>query len=104
MDEKYFPEVIEKKWQQRWDEGHAFEADRGNFHELAVPHFVGDGEDTTVREVDVLDPHAVRLQDFAGGHGVHSDVGQQPAVYGGRQSCEETVVQMCAVRQKPDRR
>ncbi|MBA2528223.1 MAG: leucine--tRNA ligase [Pyrinomonadaceae bacterium] len=25
MDEKYFPEVIEKKWQQRWDEGRVFE-------------------------------------------------------------------------------
>jgi leucyl-tRNA synthetase len=26
MDEKYFPETIEKKWQQRWDETRAFEA------------------------------------------------------------------------------
>jgi leucyl-tRNA synthetase len=26
MDEKYFPEEIEKKWQRRWDETHAFEA------------------------------------------------------------------------------
>jgi leucyl-tRNA synthetase len=26
MDEKYFPEAIEKKWQQRWKEGRAFEA------------------------------------------------------------------------------
>jgi leucyl-tRNA synthetase len=26
MDEKYFPEQIEKKWQQRWDESRAFEA------------------------------------------------------------------------------
>jgi leucyl-tRNA synthetase len=26
MDEKYFPEQIEKKWQQRWDERRAFEA------------------------------------------------------------------------------
>ena len=26
MDEKYFPEQIEKKWQQRWNETHAFEA------------------------------------------------------------------------------
>ncbi len=25
MDEKYFPEKIEQKWQQRWDESHAFE-------------------------------------------------------------------------------
>jgi len=25
MDEKYFPEAIEKKWQQRWDEARAFE-------------------------------------------------------------------------------
>jgi leucyl-tRNA synthetase len=25
MDEKYFPEVIEKKWQQRWQDTHAFE-------------------------------------------------------------------------------
>ena len=25
MDEKYFPENIEKKWQQRWDESQAFE-------------------------------------------------------------------------------
>ena len=25
MDEKYFPEVIEKKWQQRWREARAFE-------------------------------------------------------------------------------
>ena len=26
MDEKYFPEQIEKKWQQHWNETHAFEA------------------------------------------------------------------------------
>ncbi|HEY6119788.1 MAG TPA: leucine--tRNA ligase [Pyrinomonadaceae bacterium] len=26
MDEKYFPEEIERKWQQRWDETRAFEA------------------------------------------------------------------------------
>jgi leucyl-tRNA synthetase len=26
MDEKYFPETIEKKWQQRWEASHAFEA------------------------------------------------------------------------------
>ena len=26
MDEKYFPEQIEKKWQQHWDESRAFEA------------------------------------------------------------------------------
>ncbi|MFN2511891.1 MAG: leucine--tRNA ligase [Pyrinomonadaceae bacterium] len=26
MDEKYFPEVIEKKWQARWEEGRVFEA------------------------------------------------------------------------------
>jgi leucyl-tRNA synthetase len=25
MDEKYYPEVIEKKWQHHWDEGRAFE-------------------------------------------------------------------------------
>jgi leucyl-tRNA synthetase len=25
MEEKYFPEAIEKKWQQRWEETHAFE-------------------------------------------------------------------------------
>ena len=48
---------------------HAFAPDGGNFHLLAVLHFVGDGEDTAVREVDVFDPHTVRLQDFAGGHG-----------------------------------
>ncbi len=27
MDEKYFPEKIEEKWQRRWEETHAFEAD-----------------------------------------------------------------------------
>ncbi|HLA12354.1 MAG TPA: leucine--tRNA ligase [Pyrinomonadaceae bacterium] len=26
MDEKYFPELVEKKWQQRWEETRAFEA------------------------------------------------------------------------------
>lgn len=26
MDEKYFPEAIEKKWQQRWEDTHVFEA------------------------------------------------------------------------------
>ena len=25
MDEKYFPEQIEKKWQQRWEDSRAFE-------------------------------------------------------------------------------
>ena len=25
MNEKYFPEVIEKKWQQHWQDSHAFE-------------------------------------------------------------------------------
>jgi leucyl-tRNA synthetase len=25
MDEKYFPEQIENKWQQRWNEARAFE-------------------------------------------------------------------------------
>ncbi len=27
MDEKYFPEKIEEKWQRRWEETHTFEAD-----------------------------------------------------------------------------
>ncbi len=27
MDEKYFPQEIEKKWQQRWEENRAFQAD-----------------------------------------------------------------------------
>src|SRR5215213_7771629 len=28
MDEKYFPEKIEEKWQRRWEETRAFEAER----------------------------------------------------------------------------
>ncbi|HKG12126.1 MAG TPA: leucine--tRNA ligase [Pyrinomonadaceae bacterium] len=28
MDEKYFPEKIEEKWQRRWEETHAFEVER----------------------------------------------------------------------------
>ncbi len=30
MDEKYFPEVIERKWQQRWQESRAFEVDNND--------------------------------------------------------------------------
>jgi leucyl-tRNA synthetase len=30
MEEKYFPEVIEKKWQARWDEEHVFEVSNGD--------------------------------------------------------------------------
>jgi leucyl-tRNA synthetase len=30
MEEKYFPEAIEKKWQQRWEENRAFAADTGD--------------------------------------------------------------------------
>ncbi len=33
MDEKYFPEKIEEKWQRRWEETGAFEADRDDARE-----------------------------------------------------------------------
>jgi hypothetical protein len=58
------------------DPKHPFTPHGCDLHEAAVPHFVGDGVDTTVWKVDVLDPHTVRLQGIAGGHGAHSDVGQ----------------------------
>jgi hypothetical protein len=43
------------------DPQHPFQPDSGNFHERAVPHIVGDGEHTAVREVDMLDASAVRM-------------------------------------------
>ena len=85
------------------DPQHAFAPHGCHFHEPAIPHFVGDGVDTTVREVDVLDPHTVRLQGIAGGHGAHSDVGQDSVVFGTWQSREEPIVQPGPVGQEPDR-
>jgi len=53
------------------DPQHAFPPDRGHFDKRTVPHFVGDGEHTAVREIDVLDARAVRMQRMTGPDGRH---------------------------------
>ena len=36
MDEKYFPEKIEEKWQRRWEEAGAFEVEAGGAREVCA--------------------------------------------------------------------
>jgi hypothetical protein len=71
---------------------HALDADGGNFDERPVAHFIGDGEHTPIRKVDVGVRRAVHLKRTAGHPTVHVQMPLNACVVNGWQRGEKAIV------------
>jgi hypothetical protein len=86
------------------DSEHPFQADGGHFYQWPIPHLVGDGEHTAVREVNIPDSSAVRMQRMTDGDGRHPQVGKNSVVVGAGQRSKEPIVEQSSVGQSAERR
>jgi hypothetical protein len=82
---------------------HAFDADGRDFDEGAVTHLMRDGEHTAVRQIDIRDWRAVRLERTAGHASVHAQMLLDAFVVNSRERREQTIVEWRSVGKKADR-